>query len=93
MEETMTEQRCSTCRYIDLEYDVLPCSDCFHCSISNNNKPSHWAPQVDGDADTSTKLDAILENQNHIRLELCRIYRAIDKLITLIEEEGKSNEC
>ena len=81
------EQRCGNCRYIDLEYDVLPCSDCRHCSSSNRNKPSHWRPQIEGGLDPSEKLDAILENQNYIRLELCRIYRAINKLTTLVGGE------
>lgn len=85
------EQTCANCRYIDLEYDDLPCSDCYHCSSRNHNKPSYWAPQLEDLVDPCEKLNAISEDLNYIRLELRRIVRTFDKLSALAEGE-RSNK-
>ena len=92
------EQRCNNCRHINLNYDDVPCKDCSHCSSSNQNNPSYWAPQIEDINDPAEKFDAILENQEYIRDDIRRLREEINKLsdeitelISLVEE--RSNKC
>ena len=75
------EKTCSNCRYYALSIHAIPCSEC--------KDHSCWAPYIEGITDQSEKLNAVLENQAILLLEIGRLKTELNNLVEIVKERCK----
>lgn len=81
------EQRCTNCRYLDLDVDAIPCKDCSHGRY--NGKTTFWQPATEYISDPFERLGALLTTQTYLLLEIGRLREEINKLVDVVKEGEK----
>lgn len=63
---------CNNCRYVNLNYDAIPCRDC--------RDKNRWRKQVENMNDPLEIAQAVLETQIYILEEIGQIRDKLDKI-------------